>query len=68
MLRFLLSLLPLFFLCCAGCTQKPDVQRSAYGTVVSALPHLDEAEKPFDFPYAGDNDHRNCEFPDDEMF
>ncbi|MDR0870931.1 MAG: hypothetical protein LBN39_09080 [Planctomycetaceae bacterium] len=51
-----------------GCTQQPDVSRSQYGTIVRSLPLLDDAEKPFIFPYAGDNDHRHCEFPDDDLF
>jgi hypothetical protein len=55
-----------FFLSVLGCVQQPEVPRSSYGTVVNTLPKLEEAEKPFDFPYSEGNDHRNCDFKDDE--
>lgn len=51
-----------------GCADRPEVGPQAYGTVVNELPYIEEAEAPFHFPYAGDNDHRNCVFKEDDFF
>ncbi|MDR0520406.1 MAG: hypothetical protein LBH00_00985 [Planctomycetaceae bacterium] len=52
----------------SGCTDRPEVPPKNYGTILNALPVLEEAEKPFEFPYSGDTDHRNCKFNDGEFF
>ncbi|MDR0705677.1 MAG: hypothetical protein LBF88_11900 [Planctomycetaceae bacterium] len=61
---FLISLL--FAL--SGCVDRPEVSPQTYGTVLSELPKIAEAEEPFTFPYADDNDHRNCEFKEEDFF
>ncbi len=58
-------LLPLFFL--SGCADRLEVKPAAYGTVVDQLPSLKEADEPFNFPFAGDVDHRNCVFRDEDF-
>ena len=58
-------------LCCtilSGCADRPEVAPTAYGKVLEALPTLAEAEKPFVFPYAGDDDHRSCVFKEEDFF
>ncbi|MCL2744641.1 MAG: hypothetical protein FWE67_12390 [Planctomycetaceae bacterium] len=65
--------LPLFlFLFCLpllnGCADKPEKPVSAYGKIRGTLPKLDEAEKPFDFPFAGETDHSKCVFNEDDLF
>jgi hypothetical protein len=66
------NLIALFLLsCCAlliGCVDKPQVDPQTYGQIVSQLPMLTDAEKPFVFPYAGDVDHRNCVFKEEDFF
>ncbi|MDR1963258.1 MAG: hypothetical protein LBQ50_05725 [Planctomycetaceae bacterium] len=56
----------LFFL--PGCADRPEVSPQNYGTIVSELPNIAEAEAPFPFPYAGEKDHRHCEFKEDDFF
>ena len=51
-----------------GCVDRPELPPAAYGTILDTLPRLDEATKPFQFPYAGENDHRNCVFKDEDFF
>jgi hypothetical protein len=46
----------------AGCTDRPEVPPENYGTILHALPVIEEAEKPFPFPPDGENDHQHCEF------
>ena len=46
----------------SGCTDRPEVSPSAYGTILETLPIIKEAEEPFPFPMEEDNDHQNCEF------
>ena len=53
---------------CVGCADRPELGTQAYGTVVNKLPFVRGAEEPFHFPYAGDNDHRNCEFKEEDPF
>ena len=49
----------------SGCTNRPEVSPSVYGTILAELPVLKEAEEPFPFPVMEDgNDHKNCEFDD----
>ena len=67
-MRFLPILFVLSFVVLAGCVDRPEVGPAAYGIVVDQLPHLQEAEDHFKFPYAGDNDHRNCEFKEEDFF
>ncbi len=52
----------------SGCADRSEVNPSTYGKVVSHLPKLEDAEKPFVFPHAGDNDHRNCEFKPEDYY
>ena len=63
----------IFFLLClcailSGCVDKPGSDPKTFGKVVAELPTLAEAEKPFDFPYAGDVDHSKCVFKEEEFF
>ena len=51
----------------SGCVDRPEVPRSAYGTVLTALPDREEAKQPFPFPMEGDNDHQNCVFDESEF-
>ena len=51
-----------------GCADRPEVDPVTFGRVVEQLPILAEAEKPFVFPYAGDNDHRSCVFNEEDFF
>jgi len=38
----------------SGCIDRPEVPRSAYGTVLESLPDLEEAKQPFPFPVGRD--------------
>ena len=51
-----------------GCADVPEVSSATYGRIVKEVPALDEAGKPFDFPYSDPGEHDNCEFKDDDMF
>ena len=51
-----------------GCTDSPQVDPKTYGKILGQLPSLTDTEKPFDFPYAGDDDHRNCVFKEEDFF
>ena len=51
-----------------GCADRPQVDPRTYGKIVGELPMLADAEKPFEFPHAGDDDHRNCVFKDEDFF
>ncbi|MDR2438763.1 MAG: hypothetical protein LBE12_05255 [Planctomycetaceae bacterium] len=51
-----------------GCADRPEVSPQTYGIILKELPKVAEAETPFQFPYAGENDHRNCEFKDEDFF
>jgi len=66
-MRSLLFLLAGFPLLLSGCADRPEVPRSAYGTVLVALPDLEKAKEPFPFPMEGDNDHQNCVFDESEF-
>jgi hypothetical protein len=65
--------LPIFFLLlvCIGCYVSYDdsgkFKTESHGVVLNELPKIPEAEKPFDYPFSEDNDHRDCKF-DDMMF
>jgi hypothetical protein len=63
---FLLFLfcLPVF----SGCADKPEKSAAAYGKIITELPKIDEAEKPFDFPYANGTDHSKCVFNEEDLF
>ncbi|MDR2755701.1 MAG: hypothetical protein LBC20_08350 [Planctomycetaceae bacterium] len=61
---FLISLL--FAL--SGCADRPEVSPQTYGIILNELPKIAEAEAPFQFPYAGENDHRHCEFKEEDFF
>ncbi|MDR1141709.1 MAG: hypothetical protein LBL62_08450 [Planctomycetaceae bacterium] len=52
----------------SGCADRPEVSPQTYGTILNDLPKLTDAETPFSFPYAGENDHRNCEFKEEDFF
>ena len=52
----------------AGCADRSGADPKTFGRVVDQLPILADAEKPFDFPYAGDDDHRNCVFKEEDFF
>ncbi len=58
-------LLSSFFL--SGCTDQPEIEPAAYGTVVNQLPFIQEAEAPFNFPFAGDTDHSKCVFKEEDF-
>ena len=62
-----LSLLSCWVVLC-GCADRPAVDPQTYGKVVSQLPTLVDVEKPFVFPHAGDDDHRNCVFKEEDFF
>ncbi|MDR0611342.1 MAG: hypothetical protein LBG58_14630 [Planctomycetaceae bacterium] len=68
-MRFLpiLLLIGLLFIL-SGCADRPEASPQTYGTVLSELPKIAEAEEPFTFPYSGENDHRNCEFKEEDFF
>lgn len=58
-------------LCClpmGGCADRPEMPVQKYGTILNALPVLEEAEKPFPFPYSGDTDHSTCKFSEEDFF
>jgi hypothetical protein len=63
----------LFVICtaCAGCyvayDNSDNFKIETHGVVLKELPVIPEAEKPFDYPFSEDNDHRDCKF-DDMMF
>jgi len=61
-MRRLLFLLAYSILFMSGCVDRPEIPASAYGTILEALPDLEDAKAPFPFPMEGDNDHQNCEF------
>ena len=69
-MRNTLFLLFASVLCLSGCTDRPELAPSAYGTILQKLPNLKEADEPFPFPIGADgNDHQNCEFDEmDEFF
>lgn len=67
-MRFLPILFVLSAVALNGCADRPEVAPAAYGTVVDKLPFIQEAEDHFNFPHAGDNDHRNCEFKEEDFF
>jgi hypothetical protein len=50
-----------------GCSDRPEVPSSAYGTILHVLPELEAAETPFPFPIEGDNDHQNCVFNEEDF-
>jgi len=55
----------------SGCAERPEVPRSEYGIILSALPTLREAQEPFPFPIevlpdGSINDHQNCVFRGDD--
>jgi hypothetical protein len=52
----------------SGCSDQPEVSPQTYGAILSELPKIAEAEEPFLFPYAGENDHRDCKFKEEEDF
>ncbi|MDR1480827.1 MAG: hypothetical protein LBJ00_18025 [Planctomycetaceae bacterium] len=56
---------------CAGCSITYDdsgkFKTEPHGTILTELPKIPEAEKPFDYQFSDDNDHRDCKF-DDMMF
>lgn len=64
---FILSILFVVMSSVVGCTDRPEIGPQAYGTVVDELPYIKEAEAPFTFPHAGDDDHRNCEFNEEDF-
>jgi hypothetical protein len=68
MIRFLFTLLGLILFLVSGCTDRPESVPQSYGKILNELPTIKEAEEPFQFPYAGNNDHRNCEFKDEDFF
>ena len=51
-----------------GCTDRPEGDPKAFGKIVKELPVLADAEKPFDFPHAGDVDHSKCVFNEEDFF
>ena len=51
-----------------GCADRPAIDPPTYGKVVSQLPAIADADKPFVFPHAGDDDHRNCVFKEEDFF
>lgn len=51
-----------------GCADRPELSPRAYGTVVTELPYLEEAKETFPFPHAGDTDHSNCVFNEEDFF
>ncbi len=51
-----------------GCADRPAVDPSTYGTVVTQLPAIPEAESPFPFPFAAEGEHSNCVFNDADFF
>jgi len=62
-MRIFLFLLVGSVLFLSGCADRPELSPSAYGTILDALPELEEAKEPFPFPIGADgNDHQNCEF------
>lgn len=68
-MRFLLMLLLIGLLFMLhGCADCPEVSPQTYGTILNDLPKMTEAEIPFVFPYAGENDHRHCEFHEEDFF
>ena len=62
------TLLALSILSLVGCADTPEMLPEAYGRIVKELPPLEEANKPFDFPYAEPGAHDNCVFKDDDFF
>jgi len=68
MMRVLFPMLAGSVLLLSGCIDRPEVPKSAYGTVLESLPDIEEAKLPFPFPIGNDgNDHQNCEFDDSEF-
>ena len=67
-MRFFLALLVGTVLFMSGCTDRPELSPSTYGTILEALPELEEAKKPFPFPLEGGNDHQTCVFKEDDFF
>ncbi|MDR1925808.1 MAG: hypothetical protein LBQ66_15690 [Planctomycetaceae bacterium] len=67
----ILVVLPIAGLFCFGCRvpydNSKEFNRESHGTILRELPDLPEAKEPFVYPYAGDDDHRNCKF-DDMMY
>jgi hypothetical protein len=64
-MRIFLFLLAGSVLFLSGCADRPELSPNAYGTVLQALPEMEEAKEPFPFPKGADNnDHTNCEFND----
>jgi len=51
----------------SGCTDRPELSPSAYGTILEALPPLKETKEPYPFPMEGDNDHQNCTFDEHDF-
>ena len=62
-MRYFLFLLVGFVGLMLGCTDRPEVSPSAYGTILETLPEPEESKEPFPFPIGEDgNDHQKCVF------
>ena len=68
MRTFTAVFLLLFCATLSGCADKPEVAPKTYGKILDALPALTAAEKPFVFPHAGDDDHKDCVFKEEDFF
>lgn len=67
-MRTTIPFLVLAFVLLTGCSDRPEVSSQTYGTVLRELPIPKAAEEPFSFPFAGEDDHRNCVFKEDDFF
>ena len=63
------ALFAFFIVPLVGCSDTPEVSSTAaYGKIVNHLPGLEEASKPFNFPYSEPGEHDHCVFKEDDFF
>ena len=75
-MRSLFFLLAGSILLMLGCVDRPEVSRSAYGTILEALPDLQAAKEPFPFPLdtreelpsGTTRDHQGCVFNEEDFW